>query len=118
MPASKESIFAFKGKPSHAVDVPEWGGTVYVRVMSGAERDGYEDETYRLNGKSVQLNRVNARARLLVRCLSDEEGKRLFSDADADTLGNQPADVIDKVYSVALRVNGFTEKDVEDLAKN
>jgi hypothetical protein len=42
----------------------------------------------------------------------------LFSDADADTLGNQPADVIDKVYSVALRVNGFTEKDVEDLAKN
>lgn len=115
---SKETILQFKSKPTQTVDVPEWGGVIHVRVMSGAERDAYEDETYTLNGKDVALNRRNARARLLVKCISDQDGNRLFTDSDAKTLGEQPADVLDKVYTVALKVNGFTKQDVEDLEKN
>lgn len=118
MSASKDSILNYKGKGPEPVEVPEWGGTVYVRVMSGAERDAYEDETYHLNGKDLALNRKNARARLLVKCLSDDTGKRLFSDKEADQLGTQPANVLDKVYAVAIKSNGFTSQDVKDLEKN
>jgi hypothetical protein len=118
MSITKDSILSFKGKPLTPVETPEWGGTVYLRVMRGSERDAFEAETYKLNGKSLELNRVNARARLLVKTLCDEQGNRLFTDADATQLGEQPADVLDRVYTVALRVNGFTSADVADLAKN
>lgn len=118
MAISKESILQFKSKPTVTVNVPEWGGVVHVRVMSGTERDDYEDETFRLNGSDVSLNRKNARARLLVRCIADEAGQRIFSDEDADALGGQPANIIDKVYAEALKVNGFTKQDVEELVKN
>ena len=116
MPVTKDSILAHRAAVT-PVEVPEWGGTVYVRVMSGTERDAYEDETFKLNGKAVELNRKNARARLLVRCIVDEGGARLFGEADADALGAQPADVVDRVYAVAQRVNGFTAADVDELEK-
>ena len=30
------------------VEVPEWGGTVLIRALTGTERDAYEAEAYRL----------------------------------------------------------------------
>lgn len=118
MAATKDSILAYRAKLT-PVEVPEWGGTVYVRVMSGAERDAFEDETFKINGKNVELNRKNARARLLVRCITDEGGERLFNDnGDADRLGAQPADVLDRVYAVAAKSNGLSKADEDDLAKN
>ena len=117
MAVTKESILAHRAKLQR-VPTPEWGGDTFVRVMSGAERDAFEDETYRLNGKDVSVNRKNLRARLLVRCIVDEEGARLFGDNDADTLGAQPADVLDRVYAVASKANGLSKADEEDLAKN
>jgi hypothetical protein len=118
MAATKESILAHRAKLT-PVDVPEWGGQLYVRVMSGAERDAFEDETFKLNGKDVEINRKNARARLLVRCIVDEGGERLFNDnGDATLLGEQPADVLDRVYAIASKANGLSKADEDDIAKN
>jgi hypothetical protein len=66
----------------------------------------------------VELNRKNFRARLLVKCVTDDTGARIFTDDEAAKLGEQPADVLDRVFAVAQQVNGMTQKDVEDLAKN
>ncbi len=115
---TRDSIRAFKGHPLKPVEVPEWGGTVYIRVMPGTERDSFEAETYKLNGKSVELNRANFRARLLVRTLTDKDGRPLYHISDADELGQQPADILDKLATVASQANGMSPKDVEDLAKN
>ncbi len=117
MSATKESILSCKALGG-LIQVPEWGGEVYVRVMSGTERDAYEDETYRLNGRDVSLNRRNLRARLLVKCIADEAGNRVFSDAEADALGATPAPQLDRVYSFAAKLNGLSAKDEEDLAGN
>ncbi len=119
MQVSKDSILAFKPKPTVKINVPEWGGEVFIRIMSGQERDAYEDETYRVNGADVSVNRLNLRARLLVRCLSDESGARIFaSDSDAEALGQTPSPILDKLFSEAAKVNGITPKDEADLAKN
>jgi hypothetical protein len=115
---TRDSIKAFKGKPLVPVEVPEWGGTVYLRIMSGAERDAFEDETYRINGKVAELNRKNFRARLLVRCLCNSSGSPLYSPADAAELGQQPADILDRLATMASEINGMSAKDVESLAKN
>jgi hypothetical protein len=118
MNATRDTILQARNARLEPMESPEFGGTVYVRAMSGTERDAFEDETYKVNGKSVELNRRNGRARLLVRCLCDAEGKRLFTDADAQALGEQPAYLLDPLYAKALRLNGFTASDVEELAKN
>lgn len=120
MNITKEQLLAFKGNGPTAVDVPELGdgAKLYLRVMSGTERDAFEAESYRVNGKNVELNRQNFRARLLVRCLSDDQGKRMLADNDATALGQLPADLIDRLATIASRVNGMSAKDVEELAKN
>jgi hypothetical protein len=44
------------------VSVPEWGGEVVVRALTGAERDAFEQSTIEQRGKSVKTNLANIRA--------------------------------------------------------
>ena len=115
---SRDVILSAQDLKSEAVEVPEWGGAVYVRCMTGTERDAFEVEVYTIRGKSVEMNRENFRARLLVRVLVDEKGSRLFSDQDIGSLGAKSARVLDRLFTVAMRVNGLSRKDVDDLTKN
>jgi len=96
-----------------AVEIPEWKGIVYVRVMSGAERDSIEEE---MSGDKRTLK--NFRARFAVKVLSDERGTRLFSDSDADKLGTLSGRALDRILKVGLEVNGFSESAVDELEKN
>jgi len=99
------------------VPLPEWGGDVWVRTMTGAERDDYEQEY--LDAKKKAGDRVpNLRARLLVRTVCDEQGKPLLSQNDVDELGQQSADVLSKLFTVASRLNGLSKSDAEELEKN
>jgi len=118
MSITKEQLLAFEGQAPKAVDVPELGGQVFLRVMTGTERDQFESESVKQNGKNVEINRANFRARLLVKTLSNEQGVRLFADSDATALGQKPANLLDRLATEASSFNGMSAKDVEDLAKN
>lgn len=118
----KTKIFAADDKPLERVEVPEWGGHVFVRTMSAGERDAYEAELYDLSqgGKKKDAKSMmdNARARLLVRTLVDEKGERLFEDSDIKDLGGKSGLVVDRIFTVARKVNGLTEADVDELVGN
>ncbi len=44
MALSKDAILAAKDtKLSGEISVPEWGGSVYVKTLTGTERDAFED---------------------------------------------------------------------------
>jgi hypothetical protein len=118
MSINKQAILDAQDLKTEPVDVPEWGGTVYVRTMTGAERDLFESTLMKGEGKNRKVDSANIRARLSCLCLVDESGERLFSDDEAERLGKKSADVLDRVFSVAQRLNGLSEKDVEELAKN
>jgi hypothetical protein len=118
MNITKDTLLGYKGPAPTPVDVPQLGGQVFLRVMSGTERDAFESESYKVNGKSVELNRANFRARLLVKCLADEAGVRMLADDDAAALGKLPADLLDVLATKASAINGMSAKDCEDLAKN
>jgi len=105
------------------VSVPEWGGAVFVRPMTGTERDSFEasimHEVKGANGKTEWKPTFdNLRARLCVRCMCDAQGNRLFTDEQAIVLGRTSAKALDRVYSVAQKLNGVTDADIEELAKN
>lgn len=108
-----EQIRSQKQLTRELVDVPEWGGEVFVRVMTGRERDEFEVSC----GKDEQ-GTDNFRARLAASCLVDEEGRRLFTLAEAEELGDLSGTALDRVFQVARKLNPLTRADVEELEKN
>lgn len=91
------------------VEVPEWGGVVYIREITAAERDAWE---MRFIGGGPGRTQ-NIRAGLLVYALCDREGKRLFADEDIGRLGRKSAKVLDRLFDIARRVNGLMVEDLE-----
>lgn len=115
---TKDAILSANDLVTEDVDVPEWGGTVRVRSISGAERDAFEQAIVTRKGKSVQTNLANIRAKMVALCVVDEGGQRLFTDADVVALGRKSAAALDRVFSVAQRLAGLTDEDVDELAEN
>jgi hypothetical protein len=119
---TREQILQASDLQRETVAVPEWGGEVVVRSMTGNERDQYEAGMIELrqSGKktSYSVRLEKARARLCSLTICDESGQRLFSEADMDSLGGKNASALDRVFDVAKRLSGLRESDVEELAKN
>jgi hypothetical protein len=100
------------------VEVPEWGGTVRVRALTGTERDSLEASTIEGKGKNKDVNLQNFRAKLCVRAIIDENGQRIFEDADIVALGRKSSGALSKVYNAAAELSGISDKDVDELTKN
>jgi hypothetical protein len=115
MVLSKDQILAAKDSQTITVDVPEWGGSVCLRPMSGTERDVYESDIIRC---SETKNFKNIRAKLLVATLVDEQGNKLFDVKDIDALGAKSGKVLDRLFEEAKKLSGVSDKDVEQLEKN
>ena len=100
------------------VEVPEWNGYLYIRVMTGTERDMFEAQSIKKQGKDFVPNMDNVRARLVSMTACDKDGNRLFSPKDIAELGKKSAKALDRVYDVAQKVNGIRDEDIEELAGN
>lgn len=115
---TKEQILNSTDMPIEIVAVPEWDGEVGVRTISAKERDQWEQSLMKGRGKSRQMDMNNIRARLAALCMCDADGNRLFADDDVFALGAKSAAAMERVFIAAARLNGITDKDVEELAKN
>lgn len=113
MALSKAAILAADDKKMVDHEVSEWGGKVKLRVMTGTERDRFESEFVGGN-KSVEM----VRAKLVAKCLCDDEGNRLFTEQEIPELGEKSAAVLDRLFTECMKLNRFSKGDVEDLAKN
>lgn len=111
MALSKAAILAAKDtKVSAPIPVPEWGGDVYCKTLSGTERDAFEE--------SYSENKMKAfRCRFLVLTLSDDKGERLFDDSETTDLGKKSSVVINRLFDVAWKHNAFTTEAVEALGE-
>lgn len=108
---TKEAILAADDLPRERVSVSEWGGDVFVRTMTGTDRDAFETS---LLGKDGRME--NVRARLVSLTLCNEAGTRIFDDSEIVVLGTKSARALDRVFSVAQRLNGIGV-DQADAAK-
>jgi len=117
---TKAEILAQDDLKTEDVQVPEWGmAWVRVRTLNASERDHFEASTVVRNGKKTTTNFENIRARLCLLCMVDPEtGERLFQEEDTFPLGGKSAAALDRIFTVAQRLNGLRDEDVEELAKN
>lgn len=97
------------------VAVPEWGGTVRIRGLSGAERDQYEAWIISGKGRNRDVNLRQSRAKLVMMCVVDADGKRLFDEADISRLGAKSALAMQRVFDVAAALSGLDEDTLEKI---
>jgi hypothetical protein len=116
MALSKTEILNANDVKVQLVRVPEWGGDVYVRVLSGTERDKFEQSLRDKNGKVSNLNDYRARFAALV--ISDEKGTPLFQLADVHALGMKSSVALNRIVEAAQALNAVTDDEVEELTKN
>lgn len=115
MPLTRQQILAADDMGLLEIKVPEWGGSVYCRVMSCGERDAYENDWVLNKHKGVE----NFRAKFLAKCLCDDKGELLFpGDEGVQDLARKSSKVLSRIWAKAMEHNALTEKDVEELAKN
>ena len=100
------------------IELPEWGegAHAYIRVMTGAERDGLEASSI---GQGGTRNMQNFRARVASMVLADKDGKRLFQNPmDIPKLGNKSSIPLDRIFDAGFKLNRLSDDAVEAEAKN
>jgi hypothetical protein len=115
---SRDDILKAEDLTTEEVDVPEWGGTVLVRGMSGRERDEFEASMAERRGGRMVQNFANTRAKLVSYCVVDDDGQRMFTAADIAALGEKSGAALDRVFEAAARLSGLSDTDVEELTEN
>lgn len=115
-----DAILAADDRATEDVHVPEWGGTVRVMALSGTDRDAYEaamvDARKQDTVAAVRLH--NFRAKLVVKCLVNDQGERLFEDKQVKALAAKSGAVLDRLFDVARRLSGMDKDAVEEAAGN
>ena len=114
----KKAILEAQDIITEEVPVPEWGGSVMVKSLTGAERDAFEQSILVRRGDTYEANMSLVRAKLAATSIVDEDGERLFSDGDIKALAKKNAAALDRIFAVASRLSGISEDDTEELAKN
>jgi hypothetical protein len=113
MSLTAEQILAADDMGLKKVAVPEWGGDVYIRVMSVGERDEYERMWIGQKDKGID----NFRTKYLSRVLCDDKGNLLFRDKEA-ALAKKSGAVMGRLFDAAMSHNRMTEEDVKELGKS
>lgn len=102
----------------------EPGEKVYLQEATASDLDAWENSklltTVERGGRvSHRQNLDNIRARLLVYCLVDKDGKYICeNDGDAKALGELPAEAVKEMYEIAARLNGLRQNEEDAPLKN
>lgn len=112
---TREEVLAAQDVQTEAVNIPDWGGWLRIKTLTGKERDAMELANFMAQRGDAATNTLNIRARLVARTAVDEAGNRLFSDEDVVALGEKSGVALDRAFSVANRLNRLTPTDIKEL---
>lgn len=102
---TRDFILSLDDLPREEVAIPEWKGSVYVRALTGAERDSLE--------RMISKDNVS-RARIAVLSVVDADGNRLFTDGDVDRLAGKHGGALERIVNASLRFNRLTDAAITD----
>ena len=112
----RDQILAAEDIPSEKVTVPEWGVTVDVRGMTGAERTRIMDKATQ-NAGDVNLQFVYPEI-VIATAFDPESGEQVFKPSDRDALLAKSATALDRIAAVGMRLSGFTAESADDMGKD
>ena len=122
---SAEEILAADDLAEEVVDVPEWGGSVLVRELTGTVRDWYQKSLIEFGmlkpGEEIEMKvrLENASVRLCALSIWDKAaGKPMFGLEKVVQLGEKSGKALDRVYQVAQRLSALSDEDMKELVGN
>lgn len=114
----RNQILDAKDLKTEEVEVPEWGGSVLIRSLTGEQRDEYETSMFTMKKDgSPSANMANVRARLAMLCIVNEDGEQMFNKNDIKLLGRKSAVALERVNGAAQKLNAISDEDIEELAE-
>ena len=115
---TRDQILQAQDIETMTVHVPEWGGSVAVRGMTGRERDRFEESLVEERKGKRKMNLSEFRAKVCALCIVNEKGEREFTDRDIAALGDKSGAALARVYNVAAALSGLSDEDVNELLGN
>jgi len=112
----RDQILAAEDIPSEKVQIPEWGVTIEVRGMTGAERTRIMDKAVDQQG-GVNLQFVYPEI-VIATSFDDVTGEQIFNPSDRDTLLTKSAVALDRLAQVGMRLSGFTQESADEAGKD
>jgi len=107
----REQLLAVDDLPR--TPIRAWGKDLFLRPMTGPDRDSWEAKC--LEGVNAERLATLDKANILVRCLVDAGGRRIFRDEDAAPLSLKNAKEIQRIYEAA---DGVVFRPFEEVQKN
>ena len=92
------------------VEVPEWGGSVRVRTISGRERQRFQ-KMAQVDGETAE----DFMEKLIVASACDEAGNPLFTVEDVKALSEKSAIPLERVFGEVARLNGLTQESRDEI---
>jgi hypothetical protein len=114
MMLTRDAILGAQDLKTVDVPVPEWGGDVRLRMLTGAERNA-------LHAAAAAGGKFDATlfASLLVaKTIVGDDGGRLFGDDDAPALAAKSASAFNRVFEAAAKLNGLGGNAVDEAEGN
>jgi hypothetical protein len=108
----RDTILNIDDRSTQLVNVPEWGVDIYIRSLSGTDREQFIE---RSNGLDSEVDKNSL---LLTTIICDENNKQLFTEADVPALSGKDSGVLDRLVRLALEINGLGSDSLEDAVKN
>lgn len=107
---SKEQLLATAKRPTEKVELPELGGDILLRGISAGELMGFQKAIQKPAKKNghIEVDEDTFGAKLLVRCIVDKQGNRLFGDDEWQAFNEWPVSAFQKAMSVAMRLCGYS----------
>lgn len=112
----RDKILALQDIPVEQVDVPEWGITLEVRGMNGAERTRIMDMAMQTEG-GINLQVVYPEI-VIATVFDPESGAQVFEPKDREALLTKSATALDRLAQVGMRLSGFTQEAADEAGKD
>lgn len=94
------------------VEIPEWGGKVAVKGMSGRLRSNLEQKIA-ANAPSGDIKML-----IVLECTVNEDGSRMFTNSDRKWLVEKAAGPIESIFEAVCKLSGVAEGAVEEAEGN
>lgn len=104
---NRDQLLSDTKRPIETVRLTDKGGEILVRGITAGELMHFQKAISSKKNGVASLDEDTFAAKLLVRCIVDETGKRILQDDDWQALQNWPAADFQKATTVAMRLNGY-----------
>lgn len=123
---NRDDIVGAKDYRTVDVKVNEWrpeGVTedayVKVRPMTAGQRARYESAMVELHQTNKNFDKIGEYGlKVVAWCVVDEEGKRIFNDADVKQLEQKSSAPILRIRDAALKLSGMGSEAVDEAAED